>query len=176
MKVVLLKGSPRTNGNSNMLAAEFVKGAKEAGHEVVEFDCPKHNIKGCLACERCGMAGNCVQKDDFNLIRNDLIDADVILFTTPIYYFGISGQLKNVIDRFYSIHGLMGPKKTLFFATMGNGNTHVADPSVGMYELMCHYLGWKDLGRIIANGIGSRGSIARTAHMQRAYELGRNLK
>ena len=176
MKIVVLKGSPRTNGNSNMLAEAFIKGAKESGHEIVEFDCAKHKIGGCMACESCGMAGPCVQKDDFEIIRPHLINCDTILFATPIYYFGVSGQLKNVIDRFYAIHGLMGTKRVLLFATMGNPNTVVAEPSIKMYQLMCRYLGWKDCGKIIANGISARGAIKTSKFMKQAYELGKNLK
>ena len=97
MKIVVLKGSPRTNGNSNMLADEFIRGAKESVHEIVEFDCAKHKIRGCMDCDSCGMAGPCVQKDDFEIIRPHLINCDTILFASPIYYFGVSGQLKNVI-------------------------------------------------------------------------------
>lgn len=176
MKIVVLKGSPRFNGNSNMLADEFIRGASEAGHEIVEFDCAKHKINGCYACDSCGMAGPCVQKDDFEIIRPHLIDCEVILLATPIYYFGISGQLKNVIDRFYAIHGLMGPKRMLLFATMGNPNTVVAEPSLKMYELMCRYLGWKDCGKIVANGISGRGAVRGSKFMKQAYELGKNLK
>ena len=176
MKIVVLKGSPRTNGNSNMLADEFIRGAKESGNEIVEFDCTKRKIGGCMACDRCGMSGPCVQKDDFEIIRPHLINCDAILFTTPIYYFGVSGQLKNVIDRFYAIHGLMGTKRVLLFATMGNPNTVVAEPSIKMYELMCKYLGWKDCGKIMANGISVRGAIKTSKFMKQAYELGKNLK
>ena len=176
MKIVVLKGSPRTNGNSNLLVEQFVKGTEEAGHEIIEFNCSKHKVGGCMACDSCRMAGPCVQKDDFEIIRPHLIDCDAILFASPIYYFNITGQLKNVIDRFYAIHGLMGPKKTLFFTTMGNPNLHVANPAFSMYDWMLYYLGWEDCGRIIANGVSGRGTVKGTKFMQQAYELGKNLK
>ena len=175
MKIVVLKGSPRKSGNSNWLADRFAKGAAEAGHEVFEFDCTKHNVGGCLGCGACGMNGPCVQRDDFALVRDRLVEADAILFATPIYYFGMSGQLKNVIDRFYSIHDCMGRKKALLFATMGNPNEHVSDPAVLMYEKMIAYLGWEDGGRIIASGVWASGDIKNTAFGQKAYELGRQL-
>ena len=112
MKIVVLKGSPRCNGNSNTLANEFIRGAKENGHEIYEFDCTRHHVNGCLGCDKCGMRNPCVQRDDFDSLRSVLIEADVIVFATPIYYFGVSGHLKNVIDRFYSAHDIMGHKKT----------------------------------------------------------------
>ena len=176
MKIVVLKGSPQPNGNSNALDDEFIRGAKENGHEIFEFDCTHHHIGGCLGCDKCGMRNPCIQRDDFDLLRPELIEADVIVFSTPIYYFGVSGQLKNVIDRFYSVHDIMGHKKTYFFATMGNPNVHVADPSTAMYDKMVKYLGWTDGGKIMANGIWAKGAIKNTVFMKEARILGEILK
>ena len=175
MKIVVLKGSSRPNGNSNALADEFIRGAKANDHEIFEFDCTRHHVGGCLGCDKCGMKNPCVQRDDFDLLRPELIAADVIVFATPIYYFGVSGQLKNVIDRFYSAHDLMGHKKTYFFATMGNPNVHVADPSAEMYDKMVKYLGWTDGGKILANGIWAKGAIKGTKFMDMAYKYGNEL-
>ena len=176
MKIVVLKGSPRPNGNSNALADEFIRVAKENGHEIFEFDCTHHHIGGCLGCDKCGMRNPCVQRDDFDLLRPELIEADMIVFSTPIYYFGVSGQLKNVIDRFYSVHDVMNHKKTYFFATMGNPNVHVADPSAAMYDKMVRYLEWTDGGKILANGIWAKGAIKGTKFMYMAYNYGKELK
>ena len=69
MKILVLTGSPRKNGNSNTLAEHFIKGAKEAGHTVVRFDAATKNVHPCIACNRCGMDGDCVFQDDFNFVR-----------------------------------------------------------------------------------------------------------
>ena len=175
MKIVVLKGSPRANGNSNTLADQFIRGAKENGHEIFEFDSTRHHVGGCLGCGKCGMKNPCVQRDDFDMLRPWLIDADIIVFSSPIYYFGVSGQLKNVIDRFYSAHDIMGHKKTYFFATMGNPNAHVADPAVEMYDRMVKYLGWTDGGKILANGIWAKGDIDGTKFIDLAYNYGNEL-
>lgn len=175
MKITVLKGSPRKSGNSNRLADRFIQGVIEAGHEVFEFDCTKHNVGGCLGCGACRKNCPCVQKDDFGVVRDKLVEADAILFATPIYYFGVSGQLKNVIDRFYSIHDCMGRKKTLLFATMGNPNAHVADSAVMMYDKMVAYLGWEDCGRIIASGVWAADDIKKTPYLDKAFEIGKNL-
>lgn len=176
MKIVVLKGSPRPGGNSNALANEFIRGARENGHDIFEFDCTHNHVNGCLGCDKCGIRNPCVQRDDFDLLRPELIEADMIVFTTPIYYFGVSGQLKNVIDRFYSAHDVMGHKKTYLFATMGNPNIHVADPSADMYDKMVKYLGWTDGGKILANGIWAKGAIKGTKFMDLAYNYGKKLK
>lgn len=175
MKIVVLKGSPRKSGNSSWLADRFIEGATEAGHEVFEFDCTKRQAKGCIGCNSCGMDGSCVQQDDFALLRQWLVETDVILFATPIYYFGVSGQLKSVIDRFYSVNKRIGGKKALLFATMGNPDARVAEATEMMFDKMVSYLGWEDCGRIIASGVWAIGDIQHTDYGQKAYELGKSL-
>lgn len=176
MKIVVLKGSPRKNGNSSWLADQFAKGAAEAAHEVVAFDCARHNVGGCLACNACGMNGPCVQQDDFASLREQLLAADVIALATPIYYFGVSAQLKAVIDRFYSINAVIGGKKSVLIATMGNPNARVADPAVLMYEKMVDYLGWEDCGRLIVPGVWGAEDVKATPYGREACELGRLLR
>lgn len=102
MKIVVIKGSPHKKGSSNLLAEQFARGAREAGHTLVELDAAHMDIHPCLGCEHCGMNGPCAQKDDIQQIRDALLSADMAVFVTPVYYFGMSAQLKMVIDRFYS--------------------------------------------------------------------------
>ena len=98
MKILVITGSPRKNGNSNTLVDNFIKGVEEAGHSVVRFDSAFKNVHPCVACNKCGMNGQCVFKDDFEFVRNNIVDADVVVFASPMYYFGISAQIKAVID------------------------------------------------------------------------------
>lgn len=100
MKILVLAGSPHKNGTSNTLVREFARGAEEAGHSVKIYDAAKGNIRPCLGCDRCGMAGDCVQKDDGNAVLAELLASDMVVFATPVYYFGMSAQLKTVVDRF----------------------------------------------------------------------------
>lgn len=88
MKIVVLTGSPRRNGNTNHLAGQFIKGAEEAGHEVYRFDCAQRKVSPCIACNRCGMNGTCIFNDDFEELRPRLVDAGMVVFATPMYYFG----------------------------------------------------------------------------------------
>ncbi len=84
------------------MAEQFIKGAEEAGHSVTVLDAAHMDMHPCLGCEHCGMNGECVHKDDNRTIRDALLASDMVVFVTPIYYFGMSAQLKMVIDRFYS--------------------------------------------------------------------------
>lgn len=176
MKCLVLTGSPRTNGNSNTLAESFIKGVTENGHNVFRFDAAQHNILPCIACNSCGMNGPCIHNDDFALVRDHIIKADCIVFASPMYYFGISAQLKTVIDRFYAINGqIHKPKKSVLLLTYANNSTQYEQPIITYYEQLLNYLGWTDAGRVIAPGVWTAGSVLNTKFPQQAYELGRSL-
>ena len=104
MKITVITGSARKNGTSNYMANEFIRGAQDSGHEVFRFDSARADVKNCLGCNACGMGTKpCIHKDDFVELREHLLNSDVVVFVTPMYYFGMSSTLKKVIDRFYSI-------------------------------------------------------------------------
>lgn len=176
MKILVLTGSPRKNGNSNTLADYFIKGAREAGHEIVRFDAAFKDVHPCIACNRCGMDGPCVFKDDFEFVRTHIVDADMVVFATPMYYFGVSAQLKAVIDRFYAINGKIHcPKKAALLMTYANSAASQAQPIKSHYAVLLDYLGWQDAGQIIASGVWTAGAIESTSYPQQAYELGKSL-
>lgn len=176
MKILVLTGSPRENGNSNTLASHFIRGAREAGHEVTRFDAASSNIHPCIACNSCGMNGPCVFKDDFETVREHLVPADLVVFATPMYYFGISAQLKAVIDRFYAVNGSIHvPKKAILLMTYANNSRRNESPILTHYEVLLEYLGWTDTGRIIAPGVWPAGAINSTPFPEQAYQLGKQL-
>ena len=175
MKILVITGSPRKNGNSNTLTDNFIKGAQEAGHNVVRFDSAFKNVHPCIACNKCGMNGQCVFKDDFEFIRNNIVDADAVIFATPMYYFGISAQIKAVIDRFYAINGqIHTPKKSALIMTYADTSSKEAQPIISHYETLLNYLGWSDSGKIIASGVWTEGDVNNTEYPKQAYELGKS--
>ena len=177
MRIVLLTGSPRRAGNTNHLADQFTKGAKEAGHEVFRFDAAAHQVKPCLGCNHCGMEGPCVHQDDFTkVLRPELEKADMVVFCSPMYYFGFSAQIKTVIDRFYALNGtLHSPRKTAFLMAYANMSAKDAEAMTAHYQTIADYMGWEDVGRVIAPGIWTAGSIKGTRYATQAYELGKRL-
>ena len=90
MKIVVLEGSPNKKGSSNLLADCFRQGPEEAGHTVEIVDAAHADIHPCTGCIHCGYEGPCVQKDDVEEIRRKILDADMIVFVTPLYYYGMS--------------------------------------------------------------------------------------
>lgn len=100
MKTVLvISTSLRAGSNSDMLAEKFAAGASVAGHNVEKVSLAGKNIgfcKGCLACQK---LGKCIINDDVNDIMQKVLNADVVCWATPIYYYEMSGQMKVLIDR-----------------------------------------------------------------------------
>ena len=92
MKIVILQGSPNKKGSTNILAENFSQGAKAAGHSVIRFDLTDMDIRPCTGCVTCGYEGPCVLRDDNQKIREAVLDADMIVFATPLYYYGMSAQ------------------------------------------------------------------------------------
>ncbi len=176
MKILVLTGSPRKNGNSNILADNFIRGATEAGHEIVRFDSAFKNVHPCIGCNHCGMNGPCIFKDDFEFVRKHIVNADMVVFATPMYYFGISAQLKTVIDRFYAINSqIHRPKKAALLMTYANTSASEAEPIKSHYAALLNYLGWTDAGQIVASGVFQAGAVEQTDFPQQAYTFGKNL-
>lgn len=177
MNILVLTGSPRKNGNSNELATQFIRGAEESGHKVFRFDAAQSRVHPCIACNRCGMDGPCVFKDDFEIVRERIVPADLVVFATPMYYFGVSAQLKAVIDRFYAINGqIHRPKKAVLLMTYANTAPRQAKPIESHYDVLLDYLGWQDAGRVIAPGVWPEGAILHTQYPKKAYELGKKVR
>lgn len=177
MKILVITGSPRKNGNSNTLADHFIRGAKESGHEIVRFDAAFKNVHPCIACNKCGMNGECAFKDDFEFVRTHILDAGMTVFATPMYYFGVSAQIKAVIDRFYAINGsIHAPKKAALLMTYADADERIAKPIIAHYETLLNYLGWSDAGQVIAPGVWPIGAINHTKYPERAYRLGKRVR
>lgn len=176
MKILVLTGSPRKGGNSNTLADNFIRGAEEAGHQVFRFDAAFKEVHPCIGCNKCGMNGPCIFKDDFEFVRQHIVDADMVVFATPMYYFGISAQLKAVIDRFYAINGqIHRPKKSALIMTYADNSPEKESVIINHYKILLDYLGWQDAGQIIAAGVWPVGAVNNTDYPRRACELGKSL-
>ena len=98
-KVLILSGSPRKQGNSDLLCDEFMRGALEVGHTVEKIRVQEKKVAYCTACYTCRDTGNCAIKDDMANIMQKMIDCDVMVLASPVYFYSIDAQLKAVIDR-----------------------------------------------------------------------------
>lgn len=106
-KIMILSGSPRKNGNTNTVVGWFIEGAREAGAEVELIDAAslKSKFNGCIACLGCQKSDKfeCEVDDEIKPVLAQIPEKDVLVFATPVYFFGPNAQLKLILDRMYSL-------------------------------------------------------------------------
>ena len=179
-KVVILNGSPRRAGNTAALAAEFTRGAEEAGNTVAELFRDSMDMHGCKGCfgGHSSRECPCAQKDDMDEIYPAVKECDVVVLATPLYYWNMSGQLRMAVDRLFALEegdgNLLrghGRACALLMAAEGHGFEDV----VLYYDHLMEHLKWKNLGHVLAGGNGQVGEIEGKPELRKAYELGRTV-
>ena len=178
-KILVLTGSPRENGNSEMLADAFIKGAEEAGHITTKFNAGRKKIKGCTVCNACYSKGTaCVNPDDFNELAPIFEDADVIAIVTPLYWFTYPAQLKAAIDKIYAflVGGRMVAVKESILIVCGDSeDAEMFDGIIKAYQITAGYLNWKNRGVLIVPAVSEKGDILKTNQLQKAEKMGREV-
>ncbi len=175
-EILVMTGSARRGGNSDLLADAFIRGASRAGHRLTKYEAAFHDIRGCLACNRCYSLGEaCVYKDDFNALAPLLERADAIVFSTPLYWYSFPAKLKAAMDKFYALitgeRPLAGKESALMVAGADDRESGYAG-ILGSYGIIADYLQWKDRGRIVAMGLDKPGAVRDTQWVLQAEELG----
>ncbi len=177
MKILIAKGSPNRHGSSALLADSFAKGAQEAGHEVIDLYLAHEKIHPCLGCVKCGYEGPCAQKDAMEKIRPLILASDMLVLVTPLYYYGMSAQLKIFIDRFCASNFSITAKrlKSALLAVAWNSDDWTFEALSVHYQTLVRYLHFEDQGMILGKGCGTLEMTSRSIYPQKAYELGLNL-
>ena len=177
MRVLVITGSAHKNGTTALLAQRFIDGAMEAGHDVFRFDSAYKNVHPCIGCEKCHRTGSCAFQDDMNELNPLLLDADVIAFVSPIYYYGMNAQIKSVIDRFYANdEKLHGNKKSVLMLAMADTTMESDEGALASYKGMTNYLGWESAGTVIGLDCWTREMMEKSEYPEQAYDLGKNLR
>lgn len=178
MNIVVLQGSPNRNGSSNLLAESFRQGVQAAGHTVELVDAAHADIHPCTGCIHCGYEGPCVQQDGVQHIRGQILHADMLVFATPLYYYGMSAQLKTLLDRFCAFNSSIqrGHKKAALLAVAWNSDSWTFEALVAHYKTLVRYLNLTDMGMVLGYGCGTPAMTRRSPFPQKAYELGNRLK
>lgn len=178
MYIVMLQGSPNKHGSSNLLADCFKQGAEEAGHTVELIDAAHANIHPCTGCIHCGYEGPCVQKDDVDAIRSKILKADMMVLVTPLYYYGMSAQLKTLIDRFCAFNTSIQRKhmKSALLAVAWNSDNWTFEALESHYKTLVRYLNLTDMGMVLGAGCGTPSMTSHSKYPQSAYQLGNRLK
>ncbi len=178
MRIVVLKGSPNVKGSSNMLAESFSKGAAEAGHEIIEIDAAHADISPCIGCVHCGYEGECSLSDDMDVFREEILKSDMLVFVTPLYYYGMSAQLKTLIDRFCSRNFSIQQKhmKSALLTVAYNADDWTFEALESHYNTLLRYLNLTDCGRVLGYGCGTPSMTKYSKYPDEAYRLGKRLK
>ena len=175
-KIVVLSGSPRKGGNSELLCDQFIRGAVEIGNLVEKIFVCDMKINYCTACDACqGNGGACVQKDDMAAILDKMICADVLVMATPVYFYTMNAQMKTVIDRTYARYTAVSNKEMYFIMTAAVGNKELLERTLESFRGFTACLnGAKEKGVIYGTGVWNKGDIRSSPAMDQAYEMGKN--
>ena len=176
-KVVVISTSMRAGSNSQVLAEQFAEGAKAAGNEVEFISLRGKEIKFCVGCLACQKTGACVFKDDVPAIMEQVLNADVVCWATPIYYYEMSGQMKTLIDRMNAMY----PKDYHFrdvylLATATEDEEYVPERAeAGLTGWIDCYPKSRLAGTLFCGGVTMPREIEGDGKLQEAYELGKKV-
>ncbi len=174
-KIILMTGSPRSNGNTNRMADAFEGEAKKLGHQVVRFDTAFMKINGCKACDCCYKNEKaCVFDDDYNKIADHLESADAIVIATPLYWYSFPSQIKAAIDKWYSLYvkGIdFSGKTTALMSTCEDTGIEAFLALKYSYEKSMELLNAKVIEEILLPGVCNIGDIDQTDGIARAKTL-----
>ena len=178
MNILILSGSPRRGGNTELLVEAFVKGASQKHHvEVVSVH--DYKVNPCMGCNACFKNKNnaCIQKDDMPLIYEKMAVADMLVIASPVYFYGLSAQLKAVIDRFHNpIRDTYHIKKTALLLVGAASLPELFDGILAQYRLCLNFFKLENAGRVLVRGVKDKGDIQNTEAIQKANELGLNIR
>lgn len=175
--IAVLIGSPRKGGNTEALAHSFIEGAKKRNNiEVISVTDIK--INGCTGCNYCYKDQNhrCIQKDDMQEIYEKLAHAEIIVVATPVFFYGVSSQLKCLIDRLHNpVCNGFKVKKLVLLAVAADTTPTVFNSISTMYASVLKYFSLENGGAITVPGVEKRGDIVCNHALKEAFDLGKNI-
>ena len=177
-RIVVLVGSMRKGGNTDLLAQSFADGASK--NNIVELvSVADYNINPCVGCNSCfTREGNqCFQNDDMPAIYDKLRNADIVVVASPVYFYGISAQLKAVIDRLHTpMRNEFRIKKLALLLVGAATLPELFDPIKLQYQLILNFFHLEDAGMILVRGVKDKGDIKKTEALKEAYTLGLSIE
>lgn len=175
--ILIISSSPRRKGNSDMLCDEFMSGAQEAGNTVEKIFLADKKINYCNGCDLCSSTDKpCPQKDDAAEIIEKMVQADVLVLSSPVYFYAMTAQLKTLIDRCCGRYTEMGNKEFYLIATAADTDKSMPER---VFDNMQGFLDCLEnptvKGRILALGLWHKGEIAGKNILEEACEMGKKV-
>ena len=176
-KVLILSGSPRKGGNSDLLCDEFLRGAQESGNQVEKVFLRSKKVAPCNACYYCkNSGGKCAIPDDMAEILDKMQAADVIVMASPVYFYSIGAQMKAVIDRSVARWTNIPNKEFYYIMTASEDSDTVMDCTLECFRGFAACLdGAQEKGVIYGKGVYEAGAIKGLPAMREAYEMGKHV-
>ena len=178
-KVRVITTSLRAKSNSDRLAEEVIRGAKDAGHEVELVSLKGKEIRFCIGCLACQKTQKCVLKDDAVRIAEKVKEAETLVFATPIYYYEMSGQIKTLLDRLNPLYPSDYKfRKVYMLSVAAEDEDYVPEKAVSGLQ------GWVDCfekaelaGTLFCGGISDPNeATGRSVELDEAYQFGKRLQ
>ncbi|MEA2070223.1 MAG: flavodoxin family protein [Asgard group archaeon] len=175
--ILSIVGSPRRNGNTEILVDEVLNGAKEANANIKKIILNELDITPCQACNQCSDTKKCIIEDDMKPVVKLMKKSDVWVFGTPIYWWGPTAQFKTFIDRWYGISkDIFSGKKIILVIPLGAGSAHYARHTVGMFEDIIPYRNAILFETILATGVNSKGAVKnKSEYLTKAFNAGKRV-
>lgn len=175
-KILVITGSPRKGGNTFAMTDSFIKAAEARGHSITRIDAAFSNVAGCRGCEECYSKGEpCVFDDDFNKMASDMLAADAIVFTAPVYWYSFPAQIKAVMDRMFCF--AVGGKKEIrgkecaLITCCEESDMGVMDGLIKPFERAAALMEWKVVGAVRVPSVFKIGDISKTDGCAQAAAL-----
>ena len=180
-QVLVLMSSPRKNGNTDRLANAFIKGVEENGYSTEKIYVNYQNIKPCLGCNVCQKTNQCVQKDDMQEIYEKMLEAKVIVFASPVYFYAFNASMKLLLDRtctfaiektihdkyFYLLTTGLAPEESYFRIIKDTFQKYIDCLRVGGNRFVDSILGFQT---------GNKDDIEKTDSIEKAYNIAKEIK
>lgn len=178
-QVLVLMSSPRKHGNTDRLANAFIKGVEENGYSTEKIYVNYQNIKPCLGCNICQKTNQCVQKDDMQEIYEKMLEAKVIVFASPVYFYTFNASMKLLIDRtfaiektihdkdFYLLTTGLAPEESYFRIIKDTFQKYIDCLRVGGNRFVDSILGFQT---------GNKDDIEKTDSIEKAYNIAKEIK
>lgn len=175
--ILVLNGSPRKDGNTDLLVSAFVRGAEQA-HTVEVLRAADLAVHPCVGCNRCFETEDrfCVQQDAMTDVYEKLMRSEAFVVASPLYFYGISAQAKAVIDRIHTPHRAKFPLKKLAMILVGAGKLpDMFDGALMQYRLTLNFFHLEDAGTVLVRGAKNAGDVENTDGLRQAFLLGQSM-
>ncbi len=179
-RILVLAGSPRIKGNTDILSDEFIRGAKEMGNDTEKIYLAQKKIYPCIGCYKCRSTSEhtCVfkEKDDFEEIIQKVITADVLVLASPVYFYSLTAQMKVALDRFFARENEIKNKKAYFITASAAPDEKYLQVAIETFRgfISC-FENVTESGMVLGMGTTEKGDVKELPVMQQAYELGKTV-